>query len=69
MIIAIAACIVITGYHGSFRGEEIGKANLGAMRKYWKEAIDHPDIKQIPLILAGTLKGKDDFTIGKKEQD
>lgn len=59
MLIAKAACIVITGYYGSLRGEEIGKADLGAMRKYWKEAMNHPDIKHIPLILAGIFKGEE----------
>ena len=59
MMIAKATCIIITGYYGSFRGEKNGKTDLGEMRKYWKEAMDHPDIKHIPLILEGTLKGED----------
>ena len=54
--VAKAACIVITGYYASLRGEEIGKADVGGMRKYWDKAMRHLDIKYIPLILAGVFK-------------
>ena len=35
LMIAKAACIIITGYYGSLRDEEIGKSDLGGMRRYW----------------------------------
>ena len=33
-------------------------SDLGAIRKYWKEATLHPDFAHIPLVLAGTFKGE-----------
>lgn len=56
--ISRAACIIITGYYGGLRGEEIGKAYLGAIRYFWNEGISHPDHPHVPLILAGSFKGE-----------
>jgi len=56
--ISKGACIIITGYYGSLRGEEIGKGDLGSMRKHWKEAFEHLEYPHIPLILAGRFKGE-----------
>ena len=58
MMIAKAACIIITGYYASLRGEEVGKADIGGIRKHWKDGMNHPDWKHVPLILAGTFKGE-----------
>ena len=33
--VAAAACIIISVFFGGLRGEEILKANLGAIRRYW----------------------------------
>ena len=48
MMISKTTCIVITGYYGSLRGEEIGKADLGGMRKYWNEAMNYRDYSDVP---------------------
>lgn len=53
---ATTACIFLAGYFASLRGEEIGKADLGAMRKNWKEAVDYSNAPHVPLMLAGRFK-------------
>ena len=58
LTIAKTACIMICGYYAALRGEEIGMSDLGAIRKYWKEATSHPDFGHIPLVLGGTFKGE-----------
>ena len=57
-MISKSACIIFSGYYGCLRGEEIGKSDLGAMRKYWKEAMEHLEYRHVPLILAGRFKGE-----------
>jgi hypothetical protein len=53
---ATTACILISGYYAALRGEEINWVDLGGMLKYWDEATNHVQHKQIPLILAGRFK-------------
>ena len=54
--VATAACIIISGYYGGLRGEEINKVDVGATRKHWKGAIAHPKHPHVPLILSGKFK-------------
>ena len=56
--VATAACIIISGYFGGLRGEEISKANLGAIRRYWNESTNYTDHPHIPLVLVGRFKGQ-----------
>ena len=53
---ATTACILVAGYFASLRGEEIAKVDLGAMNKYWDEAMNHPKHKHVPLMMSGTFK-------------
>jgi hypothetical protein len=54
--VSITACILIAGYYAALRGEEINRVDIGAMRKYWTEAVTHIQHPHIPLMLAGTFK-------------
>jgi hypothetical protein len=49
------ACILIAGYHGDLRGEEINRVYAGGMLYYWKEATEGKDV-HIPLMLSGRFK-------------
>jgi hypothetical protein len=53
--VASTACILIAGYHGGLRGEEINRVHAGGMLFYWKEATEGKDI-HIPLMLSGRFK-------------
>ena len=55
---ARAAFIVIIEYFVAFRGEEIGKADLMAMIKFWDKGMRHPDHPHVPLMLSGRFKGE-----------
>jgi hypothetical protein len=46
------ACMLITGFCAALRGEEIIRADVGAIRKYWDEAIGWPGAEHVPLMLA-----------------
>ena len=59
---ALTAAMLIGGFAGGLRGEEIVRMDLGAMRKHWNEAMNHPDAPHCPLMLAGRFKGE----IGEK---
>jgi hypothetical protein len=50
------ACMLITGFFAALRGEEIIRADVGAIRKYWDEAIGWPGAEHVPLMLAGRFK-------------
>ena len=56
--ISKAACIIITGYYGGLRGEEIGKVHLGWIREHWTEGMCHRDHPHIPIVLSGFFKGE-----------
>jgi hypothetical protein len=48
--VSLTACILITGYHAALRGEEVNRADVETMRKYWTEAVSHvhhPHIRQV----------------------
>jgi hypothetical protein len=38
------------------RGEEIPRLDLGGMRKYWVEALNHPSSPHVPYVLIGRFK-------------
>ena len=52
----MAMCIVILGYFGRLRGEEIGKADKGEMLKRWIESLSHKGNPFVPLMLVGRFK-------------
>jgi len=53
---ALTAIILVGGFSGGLRGEELPKLELGAIRKYWGEAIHHNSTPHVPLVLAGRFK-------------
>ena len=52
---ALSAIIVIAGFFGGFRGEEITRIDIGLIRKYWEEAMEAED-RHVPLMLNGRFK-------------
>mmetsp|Transcript_20229 Transcript_20229/g.56232 ORF Transcript_20229/g.56232 Transcript_20229/m.56232 type:complete len:98 (-) Transcript_20229:400-693(-) len=53
----LQACMLLTGFYGALRGEEICRVNIGGIMKYWEEGTTAPGNKQhVPLVLAGTFK-------------
>jgi hypothetical protein len=55
---ALMAMIMVAGFSGGLRGEELPKLELGAIRKHWEEAIHHKT-PHVPLVLAGCFKMTD----------
>jgi hypothetical protein len=55
---ALTAMILVGGFSGGLRGEELPKLELGAIRKHWDEAIHH-NTPHVPLVLAGRFKMSD----------
>jgi hypothetical protein len=53
---ALTAMILVGGFSGALRGEELPKLELGAIRKHWDEAIHHPRTPHVPLVLSGRFK-------------
>jgi hypothetical protein len=53
---ALTAVLMINGFAAALRGEEIVRMDLGAIRKHWDEAMEHPDAPHVPLMLAGRFK-------------
>lgn len=53
---ALTAMILVGGFSGALRGEELPKIDLGAIRKHWKEAVLHPRTPHVPLVLTGRFK-------------
>ena len=51
-----AICIVISGYFGGLRGEEIAKGDRGAMMERWKDSMSHEETPFVPLTLLGRFK-------------
>jgi hypothetical protein len=52
----LTAAMLMGGFAGGLRGEEIVRMDLGAMRKHWNESMEHPDAPHVPLMLAGRFK-------------
>jgi hypothetical protein len=55
---ALTAMILVGGFSGGLRGEELPKLELGAIRKHWEEAIHH-SVPHVPLVLSGRFKMTD----------
>jgi hypothetical protein len=53
---ALTSMMMIDGFAAALRGEEIVRMDLGAIRKHWDEAMEHPDAPHVPLILARRFK-------------
>jgi hypothetical protein len=58
----LTACLMISGFFGALRGEEIVRIDAGAMIKHWDESISYPEAPHVPLMLVGRFKRE----IGKK---
>ena len=54
--VALLGCAMVIGFGGALRGEEIPKADLGELRKHWKEALGHPTTPHVPVGLIGRFK-------------
>ena len=50
---ALTAMVFVGGFSGALRGEELPKMELGAIRKYWDEAVHHPSTPHVPMVLSG----------------
>ena len=58
LYVALTACMLICGYFGSLRGEEVIKVDLGSIHKNWTEAMNHQCDPHVPLAIAGRIKGQ-----------
>ena len=54
--VATAACVILAGYFGGLRGDEINRVDLGVTRKHWEEATRHVGHPNVPLMLTGKFK-------------
>ena len=54
--VAMTMCIVISGYFGGLQGEEIVKADKGAMLKCWIKSVSHKGNLFVPLMLVERFK-------------
>ena len=54
--ISLTACLLISGYFGSLRGEEINRIHLGLIRRDWEEAVVYAGAPHVPLCLLGQFK-------------
>lgn len=54
--IALTAVIVVLGFGAALRGEELIRIEIGPIRRYWNEALSHPETPHVPLVLAGRFK-------------
>jgi hypothetical protein len=55
---ALTAMILVGGFLGGLRGEELPKLELGVIQKHWDEAVQH-NAPHVPLVLAGRFKMSD----------
>ena len=56
---ALSACMLLAGFYGGLRGEEINRVDLGGMKKFWSEGMNgERDRKHVPLVLSGRFKNK-----------
>ena len=61
--IARTMCIIITGYYGGLRGEEISKADQGVMAEHFNQAVSRIEYPFVPLMMLGRFKRQ----IGEKK--
>jgi hypothetical protein len=52
---ALTAMILVGGFSGGLRGEELPKLELGAICKHWDEAIQHT-MPHVPLVLVAASR-------------
>ena len=55
----LTTMFLIGDFSGGLRGEELPKMELGAIQKYWSEALEHPNTPHVPLVLSGRFKQTD----------
>ena len=49
--------MLVAGYYGALRGEEVNRVDLGGMNQYWKEGSSQKGEKRhVPLTLMGRFK-------------
>jgi hypothetical protein len=53
---AVTACLFIAGFFAALQRKELVQVDLGAMRKYWTEAVNYVSAMHVPLMLAGRFK-------------
>jgi hypothetical protein len=53
---ALTATMMLRGFTGGLRGEEIVRMYLGVMRKHWNKSMENLDSPHVPLMLAGHFK-------------
>ena len=56
MEVALTGAMLVSGFAGGLRGEELPQIDIGFMRKHWSEGEDHPRQKHVPLVLVGRFK-------------
>ena len=54
--ISNTACLLISGYYGSLRGEELNRVHLGMIQKNWRDATRYIPAQHVPLMLVGRFK-------------
>jgi hypothetical protein len=53
---ALTGFSLTAGFCAALRGEEMPRLDLGAMRKNWKEALNHSSAPHVPYVLIGRFK-------------
>ena len=53
---SLLACAIIGTFGNGLRGEEVIRTELGEIRKYWTESLDHPTTPHIPWVMSGRFK-------------
>ena len=54
---ALLGCMLVAGYYGALRGEEVNRVNIGGMNQYWEEgSTQEEEKKHVPLTLMGRFK-------------
>ena len=48
--------MIVAGFFGALRGEEVCKIDVGTMREHWKESTEDPRHPHVPLMMAGKFK-------------
>jgi hypothetical protein len=57
--VTLTAMVLVGGFSGALRGEELPKMELGAISKHWNEAVNHPTTPHVPMVLSGRFKMTD----------
>ena len=51
----MTAIILIAGFFGALRGEEIVRIDIGKIREHWVESVNH-EYRHVPMMLSGRFK-------------